>query len=57
MIESKNVEEIKSEMCDRYCKYPNYYHELVLRDMIRDDAEANEKMLQDICSECPLTRL
>jgi len=54
---TNQLEDIKSEMCDKYCKYPNYYHELVLRDMIQDDTEAHEKMLQDICPECPLTRL
>ena len=37
------VEEVKCEMCDNYCKYPNE---------IKDDEE-----LYDICEKCPLGRL
>ena len=37
------IEEVKIEICDNYCKYPNE---------IKDDEE-----LYDICGECPLGRL
>lgn len=37
------IEEVKTEMCDHYCKYPNE---------IKDDEE-----LCDICGKCPLGRL
>lgn len=37
------IEEVKTEMCDNYCKYPNE---------IKDDEE-----LYDICEKCPLGRL
>lgn len=40
---SEIIEEVKCEICDNYCKYPNE---------IKDDEE-----LYDICEKCPLGRL
>lgn len=37
------IEEVKIDICDNYCKYPNE---------IKDDEELN-----DICEKCPLGRL
>ena len=37
------VEDVKTAMCDEYCKYPNEY-------------EDNE-ILEVICEKCPLNRL
>lgn len=43
-IESK-LEEVKQEMCDRYCKWPAEYGD-------RDDDLWKEK-----CDHCPLSKL
>ena len=40
---SEIIEEVKTDICDNYCKYPNE---------IRDEDE-----LYDICKKCPLVRL
>ena len=44
----KEVEEVKEQMCDHYCKYSENW-----------DAEAKgyELSESDICRNCPLTRL
>lgn len=39
-------EEIKSEMCDKYCKMPEQY-----------SAKEWEQVQQEICGNCPLGRL
>ena len=43
---SDQLESIKNEMCDNYCKY----------SAMRAD-ELDEVELADICAECPLNRL
>ena len=37
------VEEVKEEMCDKYCKYPEEYE--------------GSEMIDVICVDCPLNRL
>lgn len=49
----EQLEKIKEEMCDRYCKY---------RDRFRNDADSNLSILNQeqmdcLCNCCPLTRL
>lgn len=41
-------EDIKEQMCDSYCKYPEKIN--------ADDDEQWDKM-NEICGECPLNRL
>ena len=38
------IEEVKSDICDKYCKYPEQY----------DD---DDEMLRDVCENCALGRL
>ena len=45
---SEQFEEIKKEMCDKYCKYPNIWDE---------EAEGCELCESDVCANCPLNRL
>lgn len=42
MNSSEQLEEIKAEMCDKYCRYP----------FSADDDYLNKK-----CTECPMNRL
>lgn len=44
------LEEVKDEICDRYCKFPREYS-----DLYEDKNVAHECMLQDVCTDCPLT--
>lgn len=50
MTENKSVtdiiEEVKGQICDRYCKYPSQY-----------TSEEWEEVFEEICSDCPLDRL
>ena len=49
MDDIEYLEDIKNEMCDNYCKYPNEY-----------DPEQNDGVDlcdSDICENCPLNRL
>ena len=43
---SQQIEDIKTEMCDHYCKYPGIWDE--------DDGELADS---EICANCPLGRL
>ena len=45
-------EKIKEEMCDEYCKMPEYYLEIY-----EDPDKANEVMVNNCCCKCPLERL
>lgn len=46
------LEELKSRICDDYCKYPQEYL------MLYEDPEVgHETMLEDVCAECPLGEL
>ena len=38
------IEEVKTDICDKYCKYPEQY----------DD---DDEMLRDVCENCALGRL
>lgn len=38
------IEEVKSDICDKYCKYPEQY-------------DNNDEMLRDVCEACALNRL
>lgn len=39
-------EEIQADICDNYCKYPSQY------------TDSNyDRMLEEVCSKCPLNRL
>jgi hypothetical protein len=44
-------EEIKTEICDHYCKYPDIY------DTREDSDEEYGKMIKEVCNSCPLNRL
>lgn len=46
------VEDIKENICDNYCKYPEQYQ---MKN--EDSEEAYEQMLRDRYEECPLNRL
>lgn len=46
---SQILEEVKEEMCNKYCKYPNEYKP--------EEHDGIELWDSDICANCPLTRL
>ncbi len=48
----EDVEEIKEEMCDHYCKMPEWY-----LANYKDPDEAHEVMVNECCTECPLEKL
>lgn len=41
---SSIIEEVKSSICDNYCRYSSEY-------------EDYDRMLEEVCSSCPLNRL
>ncbi len=45
---SQTIEEVKEEICLRYCKYPNIWD---------PEKEGCELFDSDICKNCPLNRL
>lgn len=49
---SQELEEIVGEMCDNYCKWPEWY----LMNY-EDSEEAHDTMISEQCPECPLNRL
>jgi hypothetical protein len=49
---TEQFEEIKEEMCDKYCRFT----ELSL-ETHEDPDEANEWLMKQYCENCPLTRL
>lgn len=49
---SEQIEQIKTEMCDYYCKYPKE-----ARLKFDDGEEAMEWLQKEYCDECPLGRL
>ena len=52
MTRTEKMEQIKEQMCDNYCKYPNQYY------LAHEDPEEGfEEMLRDICENCPLNDL
>lgn len=48
----RTLEAIKEEMCDEYCKMPEYY-----LGIYEDPDKANEVMVNNCCCKCPLERL
>lgn len=48
---SSLVEEVKENICDNYCKYPGIY------DIQEDDDITYEKMVFEVCDNCPLNYL
>lgn len=50
---SSLVEEVKENICDNYCKYPGIY------DIQEDDDDdiTYEKMVCEVCDNCPLNYL
>lgn len=53
----EQFEEIKTEICGIYCKYPEVYHALYLQDFYLSKDAANQAMITGVCNRCPLTRL
>ena len=54
MTISEQVAKIKTEVCDKCCRWPQYVHEMWLREEIED----RDEYLEDAyCKSCPLTRL
>ena len=49
---TEQFEEIKEEICDKYCRFT----ELSLETHKNPD-EANEWLMKQYCENCPLTRL
>lgn len=47
------IEEVKTEICDNYCKYPDIY------DTRKDSGEDYDydRMFGEKCDRCPLNRL
>ena len=48
----EQLEKIKEEICDKYCKWPQLYLE-----SIKDPDDAHEIMMEHKCAKCPLQRL
>ena len=46
-MDKEQIEEIKEEMCSKYCRYPYIWDE-------ETDGELSDS---DICANCPLNRL
>lgn len=40
------IEEVKEDICDKYCKYPSMY-----------TPDEWEDKIDELCGECPLSRL
>jgi hypothetical protein len=52
MTVSKIIEEVVNKMCDKYCKYADYYNE-----HYSDEDIATEKLCKEYCDGCPLNKL
>lgn len=46
---SQIIEEVKNEICDKYCRYQTIYD--------ADDEDELTEMMEKICFNCPLDRL
>lgn len=46
---SQIIEEVKNEICDKYCRYQTIYD--------ADDEDELTEMMEKICVNCPLDRL
>lgn len=51
---SEMFEDIKEEMCEHYCRFPNEYGACGPDD---DPDAKQDEMYEQICSGCPLMRL
>lgn len=49
---TNQLETIKEEICDDYCKWPERY-----RELYEDPDKANERMLTEVCGICPLLKI
>lgn len=52
MDNKQQIEDIKKELCDDFCKWPQKY-----REAMGDPDDAQYFLLIDKCSGCPLQRL
>ena len=52
MLIMQTLEKIASDICDKYCKYPDIY-----ATEYGDNDEAFEKMCDERCEQCPLMLL
>lgn len=52
MSRAEELENIKADICDKYCKWPNEYLK-----SYEDPDVAHDKMIEEWCPECPLQRL
>lgn len=46
----EDIEEIKEQICDNYCKYPEQYK-------VNDEEFGFDQMQDEVCVDCPLCRL
>lgn len=46
------IEDVKTEICDNYCKFP----EMVM-SMVKDIDAAEDELYRKHCDSCPLSRL
>lgn len=51
----KEIEKVKEEMCDNYCKMPHQFANVEIFDDMTDDDKM--QFLEEICDKCPLGRL
>ena len=49
---SEQFEEIKVEMCDKYCRFPE-----LTKEISNSEEEAYELLIHIYCENCPLSRL
>lgn len=52
MTVTQQLEKVKEDICDNYCKYPEKYLE-----KIKDPDKAMNEMWEHICENCPLNKL
>ena len=50
-------EEIKEQMCDKYCKYPDEVHQRYLLDEFENEEDKFEYLMEHYCKDCPLQKL
>ena len=51
-VMQEEIEKVVNEMCDGYCKWPEIY-----LSWHKDPDEAHEQMMEDKCTNCPLSRI
>lgn len=49
---TEQIEEIKEEMCDKYCRYPE-----LTKELTENKDEAFELLTHMYCENCPLGKL